>query len=537
MEPEPDQIAARFRLVAEATIDDLLAAQPEWATALGDHRFDHALDDMSDAGIARLKATLAEDRDEIDSIDPDDLDPEDAVDAEILRSGVDAVLLSLDVLAEHHWNPLVWLPGEALFPLLERSADVPVPERLRSLASRLEQIPDRLSLARSTVTDAPLVHVETALDQTDGVIALAGESVSALLEQEPGLRSLVEPAQAAALAALQEHRAALAALVETADGDPRLGERRFGAKLHLALDSGLGAEEILRRAWANLDVVEEQLREAAGGDDDAVTEALAACAADVPTDETILAIAQGAFEAARAHTVEHGLATVLDDPYEWVVMPEFRRGVAVAYCDAPGVLEPPGQPTQLAIAPTPASWSRERVLSFYREYNTAMLANLVVHEAMPGHLLQLDHDRRFTGSTRVRRIFTNGAFVEGWAVHAEQLLAETGCGGTPVRLQQLKMQLRMSINAILDAGVHAGGMTEAEGMALMTTRGRQEEGEAHGKWRRALLTSAQLSTYFVGYTELADMFSRLGLGTASNYDAVLAHGSPPVRHLAGLLGA
>ena len=82
-------------------------------------------------------------------------------------------------------------------------------------------------------------------------------------------------------------------------------------------------------------------------------------------------------------------------------------------------------------------------------------------------------------------------------------MAGLGFGGLPVRLQQLKMQLRMSLNAILDQLVHCEDMTEAEAMALMTGRGFQEEGEAAGKWRRALLTSTQLSTYFVGYTEVA----------------------------------
>jgi uncharacterized protein (DUF885 family) len=127
----------------------------------------------------------------------------------------------------------------------------------------------------------------------------------------------------------------------------------------------------------------------------------------------------------------------------------------------------------------------------------------------------------------------SGSFIEGWAVHAERLMAEAGHGGPEVRLQQLKMQLRMTINTILDAGVHSGDMTESQAMELMTGRGFQEEGEAAGKWRRACLTSAQLSTYFVGYTELADMFARLG--PISQYDGVLSHGSPPTRLLRPLL--
>ena len=199
-------------------------------------------------------------------------------------------------------------------------------------------------------------------------------------------------------------------------------------------------------------------------------------------------------------------------------------------------------PTFIAVSPTPKDWSAERVASFYREYNRHMVHNLMVHEAMPGHYLQLQHSRRFTGGTRLRAALSSGPFVEGWAVYAEELMAAHGYPGegdpTAVRMQQLKMQLRMIINAILDARVHAHGMTEAEAMALMTGPGFQEDGEAAGKWRRAQLTSAQLSTYYVGYTEVADLARDLrdrGMPQRSAHDAMLAHGSPPVGLLRDLL--
>ncbi len=176
-----------------------------------------------------------------------------------------------------------------------------------------------------------------------------------------------------------------------------------------------------------------------------------------------------------------------------------------------------------------------------------MVHNLMVHEAMPGHFLQGQHSRRFSGSaTALRAALRSGSFVEGWAVYAEQLMADRGYPGEgdprQVRMQQLKMQLRMIINAILDARVHGHGMTEAEAMALMTGRGYQEEGEATGKWRRALLTSAQLSTYYVGYTEVADLAAELRTARPRQperdlHDRMLAHGSPPVRHLRTLIGS
>jgi uncharacterized protein (DUF885 family) len=156
---------------------------------------------------------------------------------------------------------------------------------------------------------------------------------------------------------------------------------------------------------------------------------------------------------------------------------------------------------------------------------------------MPGHYLQLAHARRYRGTTRARAVARSGPFIEGWAVYAEEMMVDAGFGGLPVRLQQLKMQLRCVINALLDQLLHCDDVSEGEAMALMTQRGFQEEGEAVGKWRRALLTSTQLSTYFVGYTEVAAIAAARpsGVGLGEWHDRMLAHGSPSPRHLRRML--
>lgn len=259
-------------------------------------------------------------------------------------------------------------------------------------------------------------------------------------------------------------------------------------------------------------------------------------ARDAPDDATIVPLASTLLADLTGEVRRLGFVSVPDAPVEVQVMPEFRRGYAVAYCDAPGALEQGGT-TFFAVVPTPSDWSAERVASFYREYNSAQVANLTVHEAMPGHVLQLAHQARFRGPTVVRQVFGSGSFIEGWAVHAEELMALAAVGGRAVRLQQLKVQLRVTINALLDAGVHASGMGESEAMALMTGRGRQEEGEAVGKWRRAQLSSCQLSTYFVGYAELAPVVAAVDRSRPLCFDPLLAHGAPPPRHLARLLAA
>jgi hypothetical protein len=272
-----------------------------------------------------------------------------------------------------------------------------------------------------------------------------------------------------------------------------------------------------------------------------VREVLDRLAADAPDDESIVDLAAVTLAETKAFVAEHDLVTDFDDPVQIVVMPEIHRGVAVAYCDPPGPLETAPLPTFYAISPTPADWDADRRTSFFREYNVHMVRNLTIHEAMPGHVLQLGHDRRQPLGSGVRAAFWSGPFVEGWAVFAEELMTRHGFGGDAVRMQQLKMQLRMTINAILDVRVHTRGMTRDEAMKLMIDRGHQEEGEAVGKWRRSLLTSTQLSTYFVGYIGVRDLVADLTaahpeLSARQVHDRVLSQGSPPPRHLRRLLG-
>ncbi len=171
-----------------------------------------------------------------------------------------------------------------------------------------------------------------------------------------------------------------------------------------------------------------------------------------------------------------------------------------------------------------------------------MLEDLTIHEAMPGHYLQLAHSNKFKAPTLIRAIFTSGPFVEGWATYAEQLMVERGYGGPEVRMQQLKMRLRLIINAILDQKIQTAGMSEKEALDLMMNEGFQEEGEAAGKWRRACLSSTQLSTYYVGNLEINDIRQTYEAkhGPIADFkafhDKLLSFGSPAPRYVKELMG-
>jgi len=553
-----------FARVAGEYLDDRAERHPELATGLGDHRFDDRLADPSEAALADERRALDRWAARLDALDPGALSAEHRVDAAMMADSVARRVFELDELAEHTWNPLLANPGRAIYQLLVRDF-APLPERLASVAGRLAAVPAVLAEARRQLGAMPRVHLETAIGQFDGTIALVGKEVDAALEAAPSCGPLLAGVRPAALAALAEHRDWLSARLSAAapgpdgDRDPRIGPERFARKLSLTLSAAADADAILARAQADLDRVSEQIASLAAsmagpGPADSsraepgpavVRQVLDRLAQEVPDDATILGFCRDALAAQIAFVTDRRLVTVYDDPVQVIPMPEIDRGVAVAYCDSPGPLEPAPLPTFIAVSPTPADWTPQRVASFYREYNRHMVHNLMVHEAMPGHYLQLQHSRRFAGSrTAIRAALRSGSFVEGWAVYAERIMAEQGYRGDgdprAVRMQQLKMQLRTIINAILDARIHGHGMTEAEAMALMTERGHQEEGEAAGKWRRALLTSAQLSTYYVGYTEVSDLARDVraadaGLADRDVHDRMLAHGSPPARLLRTLI--
>jgi uncharacterized protein (DUF885 family) len=420
---------------------------------------------------------------------------------------------------------------------------------------RLQAIPAVLAAARHNLDNPPRVFTETAIQQNKGAIALVEGELDEFLKQEPGMRAALAPARKAAVAALTAYGNWLEKdLLARSNGDFRIGKDNYRQKLRFALDSDLTPEEILSQAEAELKTTEAAMLDTAlplyhryypGQPTDGVNgkiiikAVLDRLAETRPDNATIVEQAKQKLAEATAFVRQHNLMTVPQDPVQVIVMPEFARGVTVAYCDPAGALEKNGI-TFYAIAPTPADWTPQRTTSFFKEYNNAMLNDLTVHEAMPGHYLQLSIANKTKVPTGIRGLFMSGTFVEGWATYAEQVMAEAGFGGSETRMQQLKMRLRLVINAILDQKIHAGNMSEQEAMALMMNEGYQEDGEAAGKWRRAQLTSTQLSTYYVGNLEVnalaQDLQRKTGGDMKSVHDRMLASGSIATKYIRQLNG-
>jgi len=560
----PPAADARFEALGQRFIGEFGRYSPVYATSLGDHRFDGELDDLSAAGRARSLAWARQLLEELQAIDRLALSRANQVDAAMLENQLRHAIWSEETYRDWSWDPLVYtqLTGQALYGLLAREF-APLPDRLRSLTARLEKLPRLLEQARANLVPArvPSIHAETAVKQNPGVMSLVDGLVLPQLGALPAAdRARLERAIEQARSAVQEHQRWLeGALVPAARGEFRIGADLYDQKLAFALMSPLSRKEIRARAEAEVERVRDGMyavaRTVLAGRDGApplpdspsaeqqqaaIAAALELAYAERPARAGVVDLAKATLAETTEFVRQRDFVTVPDEPLDVILMPEFQRGVAVAYCDPPGPLDK-GQRTYYAVSPIPDDWTDAQVDSFLREYNSRSIANLTIHEAMPGHYLQLAHSNRYPSV--LRAMLYSGPFVEGWAVYTERVMHEQGFrGGDPLmRLVQLKWYLRAVTNAIIDSAIHVDGMSRDEAMRLMTVTGFQEEREAAGKWVRAQLTAAQLSTYFVGYLEHADLRAEAerrwgGEFSLKRYhDQVLSFGSPPTRFVRALL--
>src|SRR5437667_1523209 len=406
----------QFQKIAGDYIEQYLQANPEDATELGDHSFDGQLTDYSSDARAKDLAAQKEFRDKLNAVDGSQLTGANNIDFRVLKENIDYQIFQAEELKQAEWNPLVYMQSLANSLYLLVARDFGPPEkRIPNLRQRMEGIPRVIAQAKANLQHPPRVHTETAIEQTQGAINLVREGLAPLLDRAPQTKKELAPLQEKTAAALEDYKKWLQNdVLPRSDGNFRLGAEKFRKKLRFALASDLSMEEIMERAHTDLRQTQTAIYETAlplykkyfpTADDKALADKHKVTAAVLdklaeqhPDDATVVGYAQKIVGEATDFVKQHNLVTVPDVPLDVIAMPEFKRGVAIAYCDSPGPLDKTSK-TFFAVAPTPKDWSKQRKESFFREYNNYEIRDLTVHEAMPGHYLQLAHANEFRAST------------------------------------------------------------------------------------------------------------------------------------------
>jgi uncharacterized protein (DUF885 family) len=537
--------------------------RPYMATRLGDHRFDHQLDDLSPA--ARAGWTEAARRAHADlphEVNYSKLSRNAQIDFEII---------------DHYLTREVWL-GEQLHPFEEdprtyneyisdsvflvlTQSSLPKAINVKNVASRMQLIPSVVAAARQSLRNPPRVFVETAIKQNRGAIAFFEQGIFEVAGETPQLSELAPAAKSVATSLKQYQKFLEEDLLARAHGDWHLSKERFNRKLELDLNAGLTAEQVLQEAESEFERVERDMyiiarqlwgrvlpkRPLPPDDQDGrqatIRQVLAKLNEEHGKVETLVPDAEAIVAHVKQFIREHDILRLPDpDLCRLMEMPEFQRGNTVAYLNPAPPLDAKAA-SVYAISPPPRDWDTRRVNSYLEEYNRYMLQILTIHEGYPGHYVQLEYSNR--NPSLIRRLLYSGAFAEGWAVYGEQMMLDQGYGDGDLglRLNQLKWYLRSVTNAIIDHRMHCGEMTDSQVFEFLTHRAFQTEGEAIGKIIRAKQNPCQLSEYFVGRTAFYRLRQQIEREQGNRFDlgryheAVLAHGTLPVKYLPELVRA
>jgi uncharacterized protein (DUF885 family) len=555
-ESEEERLTAFFK----AYLEEAFRRRPLEATRLGDHRFDHLLDDIS----AKARASWADHyRQTLDELPKKiayaKLSRPAQIDYEIFKHYLTTSLWLAENTQPFETDPRIYNDylGDSVYLLLTQSTR-PKATNLRNCAARMSFFPKIIAAAKENLRNPPRVILETAIRQTRGAIAFYDHGIYELAGENPQLSEL-KPAAERVLPLLKDYLQFLEELLPRAKGEWRIGKEKFYRKLELELDANLSADEVLKEAEREFARVERDMYviarqlwsrtrrgESLPPDDvkgraDTIRLVLDRLNKEHGKPDDLVHDARATVERIKTFIAEKDILRLpKPDTCKIIEMPEFHRGNSVAYLNPAPPLDSKAS-SYYAVSPPPSGWDARRVETFLEEYNSRMLQVLTIHEAYPGHYVQLAYSNRHP--SLIRRVLSSGVFAEGWAVYTEQMMLDQGYGDgdLPLRLNQLKFYLRAVGNAILDHKMHCENMTDEETMELLTKRAFQSEGEAVGKIVRAKQSSCQLSTYFVGRTafyrlrqqiqrEMGDSFE---LGRY--HEAVMDHGTLPVKYLPELV--
>ncbi|WP_439632151.1 DUF885 domain-containing protein [Gemmata sp.] len=559
--PEPVKEDEVLKKLFLAWLAEEFEAHPLYATQQGNHEYDDRIDDLSPAARAkdldRTRTWLAR---LPKSLERDELSRGAQIDLDIWTHSLNYAVWSAENDNRFTFDPRVYgeYVSDGVFLLLTQST-LPRERNVANAAKRVAQVPKVLAAAKASLKNPPKELTQVAIKRNLGAIAFFEKEIYTVAGETPGSEPLAAPCRAA-VTALRNYQTYLETeLLPKSNGEWRLGKEKFGKKLELELDAGLTADQVLKLAEDEADRVEREMwyvakqlwarvfpgkpvpPDDATGRRAAIQAVLDELGKDHGKPGDLVSDARKTVANIKAFIRDKKILTLPDpDTCKIVEMPEFQRGFSLAYLNPAPPLDPKAD-SYYAIAPPPADWGAERVEALLREYNAAMLQVLTIHEAYPGHYVQLAYSNR--NPSLVRKVLSSGTFAEGWAVYTEQMMLDQGYGGgdLSLRLHQLKFYQRAVLNAILDHKMHCTQLGDTEAKKMLMERGFQTEAEALGKVSRAKQSSTQLSTYFVGRTAFYKLRQEVSRARGDKFDlgkfheAVLSHGTLPVRYLPELV--
>lgn len=548
-----------FDAFKEEFLQELWQQSPGFASWAGLHDYDSILNINTKQSKQKYLHSLKEMDAKLQQFELSNLDDGNKIDYHLIENSLESGAWYVNEFKGHEWDASGYnITGRVWTIVNGDYADLDT--RLEILSALLVNVPAYYESGIQNLTRPTMEHLELGYNQNQGALHILGESlldsISSSGLSDAKKETLVTRVQASK-EAVSNYISTLEKLkVELADGkaeSPRIGKALFDKKYAYDINSSYTAEEIYNKALKEKKNLHQKMIEITDSiwdnhlptiekpeDKIAMVKMLIDKIAEkhVAREDFVDEIRRQ-MPILAAFVDEHDLLT--QDPSKPLVvreMPIHMRGVSGASVSSPGPYEK-GKDTYYDVTPLDG-YSEEEAESNLREYNHYILQILNIHEGIPGHYTQLVYGNK--SPSIIKTILANGAMIEGWANYAEIMMLEEGYNESPeMWLMWYKWQLRSVTNTILDYSYHVLDLQKEEAMKLMITDAFQEKTEAEGKWVRVTLSSAQLSSYFTGFSEIYALRNEIKALKGDAFDLkefheqFLSYGNAPVKYIRELM--
>lgn len=506
----PDDAA--IATAGQEYLDLLVEIHPEDATALGLHRNDAELDDRSiaghDAGTERQEALLR-------SLEERFANPSASASAKtdlaLLLGALRSDIRKKRVQRPLQRKPDVYVePLNAIFQMTARDY-APAAERARNVLARIEKIPKVVVQAKENVLDPPRVWTEIAIDRAASAKSFLAQQRPFLVGALPDETARIDAALAGATAAYEDYKRFLQKTVlPRSNGRFAAGRELFEYLLKHEYFLDEGADELLAMGKKVFAETNAQMHEVAKRIDPKAkgwAEVTVKVKAKHPTADELLDVYRKEVARARAFLVEKRVVPFPPgDDLEVVETPAFMRSTITAAYDQPPPFDARTSKGFFFVTPVDKTLPKRKQEEMLRENDWADIVDTSVHEAYPGHHLQLSFARR--SPSMIRRALDRAIFSEGWALYSEELMAELGYYDDAQRLIQLEWALVRAARIILDVGLHVGEMTFEQAVKMLTDEVHLERSLAVSEVKRYTESPTQPSAYMVGRQKILELRER-----------------------------
>jgi len=542
---------AAFAIYENSFLEGLWKLNPDWATSVGYHKYDSLLVIPNDQSRDKMVNFAKVQLDSLSRFEVNTLSDANRIDYHLMQNEVEKIQWQIRQLKSYQWNPASYnVIGTFAYILNEHYA--PLTKRLRNFYEKMANVPAYYKEAEKQIKDPVIELTNLAIEQhTAGVTVIEKDFADSLKKTnipQAEQKQMLDRAHTAT-EAIRAFATWLKSLKNDHPRSFRLGKQLYDEKFKYDMQSEFTAQQMFNAAVERKKFVHREMAKISKklwpkyfGAKPMPTDSLELIAQVIDTISS-QHVAPAEFQSAIENILPKLTAFVkakdlftLDPTKPLVVRkePGYMAGVAGASMSSPGPYDKNGN--SYFNVGSLADWTAQKAESYLREYNKYTLQILCIHEAIPGHYVQLVYANK--SPSLIKSVFGNGAMIEGWAVYSEELMLDNGYNDEPeMKLMWYKWHLRSVCNAILDYNVHAENMSRQDALKFLTREAFQQQAEADGKWKRVSVTSVQLDSYYTGYKEIMELRDAYKKKMGDKYklkdfnEKFLSYGSAPVKYI------